>query len=956
MAIENSLRNVFRFIQLRPPLEPDADNVIELDGSTALARELATADARRKRSAAAAFLKDMDAAYLSDADLRTLAIVDQAIADEHGTVGKLRSALRELGLAERSGDGKQFVAYLSDLLLAVTFAGFMGTDIPLNSTDRDTVSKLYRAYALLAPGSSVSDYESPRRIFSQALTLPRSLVTSSAISESIQSSYIETSGDGPEGVKPQYSDVAAAIDELSRLDVNVNLRITEIDEEEDDEAGPTETDVVDASLNDDALAGLSSTTRATLRYYGIDPKTESIDAVITTLEANAPPPPPIANRFKVKSKRLPESMLGLQPSSLVPFVHVAGVGDLLVVKQQIKRYEASEIAHVENVMTGETRSRTHRFLTRHEEVTTTETERIVEEEKELQTADRFELNRETEKTLSKDRKLGFDLSLSGKYGPTIEFSSNLSIEASESSEESTRNASTFAQEVVERSVSRIKDRVLESRRVTLLREIEETNLHEFKNDSATADHVVGIYQFLDKVYEAQVFNYGLRQMFDFMVPEPASFLWYVESAPTQGIELPTPPVPLTTYAADWSEVGENYKTLEILYGAEEIPAPPPSYQFVTVSINHGTGSEDEEGQPRSYSHHDVDVPDGYRPKRAFITVQVFTDEYPSLLIQIGQKQVRISLPSGYRTDLGNGKSVGRRRVTLNGPFVRVPLADGSRLGIDLQSWETASYSLQIELVCVRTEERLNRWKKAAYKKLADAFDARMREYEVRVEELEAEVRAAADAERDFGDSPSVHLKLILTELKKHCISIITQQWYDSFSATLDVSDSPPQFDLAKAFLEGHFIRFFEQAFEWDQTQYVFYPYYWARKIKWVERFLRSDLDPVFQEFLQAGSARVVVPVRPGFELAVSHFMETGTIWSGDGAPPVLGSPTYVSIVNEIMEHTGAPKGEVPVGNPWDVRVPTALVLLKQTRELPEWVREAAESWEWSPVPEPDGDT
>ena len=46
--------------------------------------------------------------------------------------------------------------------------------------------------------------------------------------------------------------------------------------------------------------------------------------------------------------------------------------------------------------------------------------------------------------------------------------------------------------------------------------------------------------------------------------------------------------------------------------------------------------------------------------------------------------------------------------------------------------------------------------------------------------------------------------------------------------------------------------------------YFFYPYFWGRKPLWVTKLLLDDTDPLFAEFLRAGEARAVVPVRPGF--------------------------------------------------------------------------------------------
>ncbi|MBE7555550.1 MAG: hypothetical protein HS126_31255 [Anaerolineales bacterium] len=236
-----------------------------------------------------------------------------------------------------------------------------------------------------------------------------------------------------------------------------------------------------------------------------------------------------------------------------------GVADLLVVKQHIKRYEATEIAHIENIMSGETRSREHRSLERIEETLTLEKETILEKEKELETSERFELNKETSKTIKEDQKYAFDLSVSAKYGPTVEINTGFELDVSVSTETSDKAASKYAKDVIERSLERVKEKIREERIRTIIRETEEKNLHSFIN-SDLQPHKVGIYQFLDKVYEAQVFNYGKRQMFDLMIPEPASYLWYLNNNETdsnsQG-NLPELPEPLNVSAIDMLYLDHN---------------------------------------------------------------------------------------------------------------------------------------------------------------------------------------------------------------------------------------------------------------------------------------------------------------------------------------------------------------------------------------------------------------
>ena len=98
-----------------------------------------------------------------------------------------------------------------------------------------------------------------------------------------------------------------------------------------------------------------------------------------------------------------------------------------------------------------------------------------------------------------------------------------------------------------------------------------------------------------------------------------------------------------------------------------------------------------------------------------------------------------------------------------------------------------------------------------------------------------------------------------------------------------------------------------------------YPYFWARPgndlTGWTDRVLATDHDDVMREFLAAGYARILVPVRPGFAEAVCHFVETKTPYSGLGDPTV-DDPLYRSIVAELKEQDGADQYEVPVGEPW----------------------------------------
>src|SRR5262249_27291798 len=123
------------------------------------------------------------------------------------------------------------------------------------------------------------------------------------------------------------------------------------------------------------------------------------------------------------------------------------------------------------------------------------------------------------------------------------------------------------------------------------------------------------------------------------------------------------------------------------------------------------------------------------------------------------------------------------------------------------------------------------------------------------------------------------------------------------------------------------IRFFEQAFEWENISSFLYPYYWGRKTNWYDLLRFVSEDPLHQQFLRSGAARIVLPVRPSFNPDVLFFLMTGKIFI-TGDVPQMGDPNYFPITEELRAGSDALVDPVPVkdanGNleRWDVRIPT----------------------------------
>lgn len=602
--------------------------------------------------------------------------------------------------------------------------------------------------------------------------------------------------------------------------------------------------------------------------------------------------------------------------SRVPHSHgsvaPAGIADLLMVKQQLTRYVAVDVAHIENVLKGEKKEREHTRRRETEELTFRETEITTSEERELESTNRFEMSRETSETIKEDASLKAGLTVSGKYGPFVEFSASAEGSVSRSKEEATKSAAKFSQDVTERSANKVTERVLERSSLRVTNEVIEKNNHALDNVGG-AGHISGVYQWVNKVYQAQMFNYGIRMMYDFMVPEPAAFLIAaLQSAHANALELEKP-TPFTLRPDQITE--SNYHDWVQRYGATGVEAPPEMYKTKSLDFNAGGGDEKTD-----YTHSgQIQIDEGY--KAVYGTVAVMNGIFEDTWV----------------VDVGLGARVNR---FSGSDFVwTTPLNDETEsLPFALYTDKVSNVAVGVEVKCQLTERRMMKWRLETHDKLTQAYKVRLSEYEEKLANLEMQAGVAIR-----GKNPALNMELINDELKKHCITILTEQHFDLFAAIQTGSFNVPQIDLFENAAEGPYVRFFEQAFEWEQMTWLTYPYFWGRKSQWDERIAYEDVDPVFNQFLKAGYCRVVVPVRPGFEGAIDHFMTYGEIWNG-GPLPAISNPLYLPIADEIAERLDRPGDEVPQGDPWLVRIPTTLVHLRADDKLPKWQQDANGDW------------
>lgn len=609
------------------------------------------------------------------------------------------------------------------------------------------------------------------------------------------------------------------------------------------------------------------------------------------------------------------------------YARILGMGDLKVVREEPRNYELGEIAHIENIMAGEFKDRSHRRLQKTEETFSTITERESEEERDLQSTERFQLSQEASEVIQFESKLEAGFNLSASYGPAVSVGANTSASLALSSESSKKSASDFSREVTERAKNRIVERVREERARKTIQEIEEINKHGFDNRENDA-HVVGVYRWVDKVMRVRLLNYGIRMLLEFVIPEPAAFFTQaLISAPPKGIAMEKPSeliVSLTpAEITDVASSENDYRRLAQLYQVSDIEPPPSQYTTLADNITYAETGEDK----TQTSSKKITIIDGYKANKVVFT-RSRAREGDNYMVHVAAAG-------------GAGDISGHKRVFELSNF-------RGELPISVSFRGKHALSVHVTVYCERTREAFTKWQTKMYKALLEGYQKMKSEFD---EQLA--VAGIREANRTQNLAPERNRAIERNEIKRGVISMLTGQYFDLFGAITELrfdyhervgdalvpaTQSFPEIDFDQAIPEGKYLQFFENAFEWSNLSYIFYPYFWGRKQTWVEKVGLDNPDPTHLAFLQAGAARVVAPVRPGYERVVVHYLDKGEIWGGDDVPDLRGvSAPYVDITEEIREQQGNPIAEPVVEDEWDVKLPTSLVMLQEDASLPVFI-------------------
>lgn len=587
-----------------------------------------------------------------------------------------------------------------------------------------------------------------------------------------------------------------------------------------------------------------------------------------------------------------------------------GVADYRKVEQSVCCYVPGEVSHIENVMAKEYKEKSSRRLSRIEDTTVLETSMEKESQKDTSTTERNELQKEVSSVLSQQNSTDSHASVSGKFSG-ISFDAGASFAFNTSREDSNRNAVNYSKEVTEKALERVVQKIREERTIKIVEEFEEQNKHGFDNRKGTS-HVSGVYRWIDKIYKNQVFNFGKRLMYEFMVPQPATFhneaIKIASKLPTATLlEKPADPRLMTGIyqLKDHSRINTvTFPYWAGIYNGDFKSAPD---EIISVSQAFDLSSKEATGDSltgtKSFK---MELPEGYEATKivAGVSYVYSKSNYTPF------STVRVANSGGIYI----GSSSGDREITLN--TLSSPIRN--EIGVSLESRNLGGLIVNVTATCRRTQESFEKWQLDSFNSILSSYTQRLEEYNKAMEDLKNKTVNPTTKEIN----PGFYRQIENTVLRKNCITYMVKHANMGlrFYQPGTTSEIRP-IDSAEMDKYSALVKFMEQAFEWDVMSYKFYPFYWGFKSDWQQSYQQEVSDPLFRSFLQSGMSRVMVSVRPGFEEAVMYFMATGKIWNG-GAVPAIGDDLYLSIVEELKNPT------YYIDETWETRVPTTLTVIQ----------------------------
>ena len=434
-----------------------------------------------------------------------------------------------------------------------------------------------------------------------------------------------------------------------------------------------------------------------------------------------------------------------------------------------------------------------------------------------------------------------------------------------------------------------------------------------ENPSATDAMRIDYFSIMRK-WHCALYRYGLRLTYDITVPEPGAAMREIyaqldalqNSAGEQFVfDITHAHINTDNYLA----LGDNYYV--------DVP-PPPSPSNVVVQVGPVIPSTTDSIQPVTFN-----VPSGYWITSIILEQGIGKDSFvddPFLVLgasPIGLTADKDRLINLCAKDSFLWHQSGSLSITVM--FMTSKLENDGKLFFTVN--------------CAPTETAMAQWQSGVWNVLYNAaqakFYAKQQKIIAQIAALQAKL-AGVDTLTLRREENDEIMKCAIRWIMGDDFAFMPQNVIDLFKKTgnekygIDFTSNYSGLDsyeesAAKATNDWSIatkyedrVNFINQAVDWDNVIYFVYSYFWDDPQSW--DFIRQIRHPdaTRQAFLRAGSARIVLTVRPGWEKAWTYFVEFGGATS---MPDVLPYHPYLQIAQQIQDYDAINYPGIPPADP-----------------------------------------
>jgi hypothetical protein len=525
-------------------------------------------------------------------------------------------------------------------------------------------------------------------------------------------------------------------------------------------------------------------------------------------------------------------------------------------------YELGELVYSLPMLPAETVRLTHREWSR----TETEYSKLVAAE--IETASEETLSEKSELTQSsstqQQHSSAYNASVSAGYsGSGFNISASFGYNCNDSETSSRQFASKQAQDITKKATSRAKKDSKITFKVTTAYELEEQSFREFKNELGRTIR----YDFhrLMKKWRIDLYRYDVRLTYDIVIPEPGSYLLRKYERLAEIAKELSRGNPFVDFPSNITR--DNYPQKEKQWGIS-LPPPPLPINYVPfttteplpVALSEGTGYSKTGFLP-------LEVPEGYYISDVQSTWKSLQG-YGDMLLS---EQAQMSLIK----NMTNSQSLRRflwayTATWQSGAKQGDPLSFAVTVEVKLskraeEQWQRECFDLLSNAAKAQWENRQQQLKVEANQLLEELNreDALMLRKIEKEELMKGVLRWLLGPTFEFYPQDTLKLPDLKLDDKSNL------EFYDPITQSVKAEYWQPTLQY------GEMVKFLHQAIEWENVNYVLYPYFWTfpEKDRWDFKQSLYHKDYVHRSFLRAGAARVVLTIRRGFEKAFLSYME-----------------------------------------------------------------------------------